>query len=85
MILVLFVTLGLLLWQICCQLDRRGQKVEPSAADCGECGETIGDDWLICPRCKSLVQQHCPGCSGLHAVSDTFCPWCGIRREGRTA
>jgi len=85
MILILFVTLGLLLWQICCQLDRRGQEVESFIVECGDCGAAIGNDWLICPSCKALVQKHCAECGGLHAVTAAFCPWCGRQRGRRAA
>jgi len=77
MILFFFISLAFLTWLICRELEQRTVQPSLPGGRCGDCGGEIQPDWLICPRCRNLVQQHCPVCGEAHACSDAYCPWCG--------
>jgi len=85
MILVFFVSLALLTWLICRELEQDVASSQQNAGDCVGCGGQIESDWLICPRCQTLSQQHCPACGQTHACGDDYCPWCGKARQERAA
>lgn len=85
MILFFFICLAFLTWLICRELERSGSQGAIPLGNCAGCGQALDDEWLICPRCGTLVQEHCPACGGKHACGDAFCPWCGVAAEERAA
>lgn len=85
MIMVFFISLALLTWQICRELERRDDPPPKAVIACGGCGGEAEHDWLVCSRCSRLLQEHCPGCGEVHAREDHFCPWCGIGETQRLA
>jgi len=85
MILIFFISLAFLTWLICRELERGTAQRQGPSASCGGCGQDFEDDWLICPRCGALTQEHCPSCGERHACDDAYCPWCGSATAERAA
>jgi len=77
MILVFILTLALLAWLIMQELDRWQRNAVVSSGRCDGCDEKVNEDWLVCPRCRQLLQSHCPACGLAHQRRDSFCPGCG--------
>jgi len=44
---------------------------------CPSCGKAIGDDWLICPRCRATLAHRCDRCGRAVSLDWDACAWCG--------
>jgi hypothetical protein len=47
-----------------------------SAIPCPECGASLHDDYLTCPRCALAIRQRCGECSRLYDPLSPECPFC---------
>ncbi|AMV72243.1 hypothetical protein JCM30471_07280 [Desulfuromonas carbonis] len=82
MLLIFLLIFALLALAIVQQIERRPAKAEPPYGNCPGCGGRAEVDWLICPRCKELLQCQCPGCGERLPVFHRFCTACGTSRKG---
>ncbi len=82
MILVFLVILGFLAYAIMVELEVGKKLPIRDSGRCPECGQEVEEDWLLCPRCRSLLKSTCTGCGHPGAVYHVFCPFCGIRNGG---
>lgn len=80
MILLFLLLLAFLALAILGELERPPIVAAPTAP-CPGCALPTETDWLVCPRCRRLLQESCPGCGRHGGVQHAFCPWCGRRRE----
>ena len=80
MIFFFLVLLVLLIFAILRELERPQERPGAAAADCPGCGKIVEAGWLLCPNCRTLLQEGC-GCGRPRAVYHPFCPWCGERRK----
>lgn len=81
MILTFLVILALMAYAILGELERNREPLAAAGDDCPGCAAATEPGWLLCPRCRTLLQEHCPGCGRQTAASHLFCPWCGRSRE----
>jgi hypothetical protein len=80
LILVFLVTLALLARAILAELERPRETTVAAAGSCPGCSRPVEADWVLCPRCRTLLREGCPGCGRQLGVCHRFCPWCGRRR-----
>ena len=82
MLLIFLLIFAFLALAIVQQIEARPTRSESPGGYCPGCGGWAEIDWLICPRCKELLQCHCPGCGGRMPVFHRFCTICGTPRKG---
>lgn len=85
MVLVFLVILAFLVFSILAELERGKEAVSPTTGNCPDCAQEVDPDWLLCPRCRALLQESCTGCGKHHPTYHGFCTWCGVKREGLSA
>lgn len=81
MVLTFLVILALLTYAILAEFEKPQETGPKIAGICSGCAQTVESDWLLCPRCRTLLREHCAGCGKSAATYHRFCPWCGRRRE----
>jgi len=81
MVLVFLVSLALLVCTIVAELERPQEAVPPGGGSCPACSRGVEADWLLCPHCRTLLQQGCDGCGRQVSVCHRHCPACGAQRE----
>ena len=52
-------------------------EVEVDRPTCPSCRRPVGDDWLICPQCRTTLGHRCERCGRGVATDWDACPWCG--------
>jgi len=79
MLLIGFLSLGLICWLICRQFERPQSKSEGArlAGCCPGCHAAVQQGWMLCPECQTLLHKSCPECGQVHDRWFSFCPWCG--------
>jgi predicted amidophosphoribosyltransferase len=82
MILIFLLILGLLAFAILAEVDEDRQIPNTVAGRCPHCQNEVEGDWILCPRCRSLLKNTCDRCGKPSAVYHAFCPNCGIRHNG---
>jgi hypothetical protein len=50
---------------------------------CPTCARRVGDQWLICPTCRTRLNRVCPNCNRLVGLEWSLCAWCGKDFERR--
>ncbi len=50
---------------------------------CPTCARRVGDQWLICPTCRTRLNRVCPNCNRLVGLDWSLCAWCGKDFERR--
>lgn len=48
---------------------------------CSNCGESVKEDYNLCPNCKSLFEKICHVCKNAVKSNMTYCPYCGNKVE----
>ena len=43
---------------------------------CPTCHERVGEDYLLCPTCRTKLKRVCPSCSKLIRPEWNICPYC---------
>jgi len=81
MLLIFLLIFAFLALAIVQQVEARPARPEAPGGSCPGCGGRAEIDWLICPRCKELLQCQCPGCGGRTPIFHRFCTACGSPRE----
>lgn len=81
MVLTFLVILALLAYAIAGELERSREPLLPEGGACPGCAAATEGEWLVCPLCRTLLQEHCPGCGRPKGVAQRFCPWCGGEEE----
>jgi hypothetical protein len=80
MVLVLLLILAFLGLAVLAELEAGKEPPAVSAVDCPGCGNSVEADWLVCPKCRRLLQESCAICDRPRDTWRPFCPWCGGRR-----
>lgn len=80
MVLICLVSLAFLASAILLELERRCEPLPPAGGDCPGCARPVEADWLLCPRCRTLLKESCPGCGRQASLCHPFCPGCGRER-----
>jgi len=77
MILLFLLSLSLLLYAILGEIE--AFRLEPIAekAKCPACTQDVDADWLVCPRCRRLLQMACRGCGAMNFAGWNYCHSCG--------
>ena len=75
--LLIFAFLSLAVVQ---QLERGQSEPLLTGCSCPGCGGQVELDWLICPRCKELLQVSCSGCEQRMPIFHQYCTACGTSR-----
>lgn len=81
MLLIFISILAFLLWLINDELNQRQERKRIPVHQCAGCDSTVESDWLVCPRCRTLLQEHCESCGKTHRKGENFCPWCGDNKQ----
>jgi len=76
MFLLFIISLSILFYFICMEFDKPSSPDIPLTGECPDCSEKVVTGWLVCPNCKSVLRDSCPGCGKVHDVWVNFCPWC---------
>jgi len=76
--LLIFAVLALALVQV---LEQGQPEPELSGCHCPGCGYLAERDWLICPRCKEMLQVSCRRCRQRIPVFHHYCDACGSPRS----
>ena len=50
---------------------------------CPICARRVGEQWLICPTCRTRLNRVCPNCNRLVGLDWSLCAWCGRDFERR--
>ncbi len=82
MVLAFLVSLALLVGAIVAELERTQEALPPAGGECPACSRPVEADWLLCPHCRTLLQQGCDGCGRQVSACHRHCPACGERRGG---
>lgn len=85
MVLTFLVILAFLAYAIIAEIESGQEPESPTAWDCTGCLRPVEPDWLLCPRCRTLLRENCACCDRSTAIYHAFCPWCGRRRKEKTA
>jgi predicted amidophosphoribosyltransferase len=81
MILSLLLIFAFLTLAVVRQFESRLHDPELPAGQCPGCQGEVEYDWLICPRCKELLQRHCESCGAQVSVCHRYCPDCGHSQQ----
>ena len=84
MILVFLVLFAWLSWAILAELEVKEEDPGP-AGECPGCRQPTAGDWLLCPRCRTLLRTTCRCCGQPADSRHPFCPWCGRRHAQEAA
>jgi RNA polymerase subunit RPABC4/transcription elongation factor Spt4 len=80
--------LGLFLYLIVRPRETLGESYERQLAEesllaeaeqrvvCPTCHERVGEDYLLCPACRTRLKRICPSCSKLIRPEWNICPYC---------
>jgi hypothetical protein len=49
----------------------------PPPASCPTCRQTVREDYLVCPNCKTRLRETCGQCAKPLELSWAACPYCG--------
>lgn len=52
---------------------------------CPSCQASIREDFLLCPQCRTRLQEPCTGCGRALELDWSACPYCGVAGPGKTA
>ncbi|MDW7645855.1 MAG: zinc ribbon domain-containing protein [Desulfuromonadales bacterium] len=80
MMLLFLLLFAFLALAVVRQVERLDTEPDPPVGHCPGCGNNVEADWMICPRCKELLQNVCPGCGRSLPVYHRFCADCGTPR-----
>lgn len=81
MLLIFLLIFAGLALAVARQFELGPHEAELPACCCPGCGQPIERDWLLCPRCKELLQVTCRNCRRRTLVVDHFCTACGAGRS----
>jgi len=85
MLLIFLLIFAFLALALVRQLERGHAAPELPVCHCPGCGQPVEQDWLLCPRCKELLQESCHICRQHIPVFHRFCTACGTSRAGAFA
>jgi len=80
MMLLFLLIFAFLALAVVREVERLDTDPEPPGGHCPGCGNAVEADWMICPRCKELLQNVCQGCGRSLPVYHRFCIDCGTPR-----
>jgi RNA polymerase subunit RPABC4/transcription elongation factor Spt4 len=84
-----FFVLGVVVYRVIRPAERLGDVYERNLAEeallaevetirtCRGCDRRVGDEWIICPWCRTRLNRVCPNCERLVGLDWTLCAWCG--------
>jgi hypothetical protein len=49
----------------------------PERAVCTRCDRPVGEEFLLCPYCRTTLREPCLGCGRTLELSWSACPYCG--------
>lgn len=78
MLIIFTISLAVLIYYICQELDRPLTATADLEGHCPGCSSLVESGWLVCPRCRQLLRQTCSDCGRVHDNWVQHCPWCGI-------
>ena len=81
MILIFLIILGILAFAILDELEKEQPPADSVAGNCPECGCQTEGDWLLCPKCRTLLKSICEGCGRAVPHCHNYCTHCGTQRS----
>ncbi|WP_027715694.1 zinc ribbon domain-containing protein [Desulfuromonas sp. TF] len=85
MVLTFLVMLAFLAYAILTEIEGGQEPEFRVAGDCTGCRRPVEPEWLLCPRCRTLLRENCADCDRSTATYHAFCPWCGRKRKEKAA
>lgn len=83
MVLIYLLILAWIAYAILRELEARKTPRPRPGEQCPGCEGRAEPDWIACPRCRTLLRDHCAGCGSAVGAYHRFCPWCGTTSRGR--
>jgi predicted amidophosphoribosyltransferase len=80
MILSFLLIFAFLTLAVVKQLESRLHDPAAPAGRCPGCQGRVAFDWIICPRCKELLQRRCDSCGEQLSVCHHYCTGCGTQQ-----
>jgi hypothetical protein len=77
MFLLFIISLSVIVYFICMEIDKPVPPASPLFGSCPECLERVESGWLVCPKCRAVLREPCPDCGKAHDRWVNYCPWCG--------
>lgn len=81
MILTFLIILGLLAFAILEELEKEQPPPATMQGSCPECGYQTESDWLLCPKCRTLLRCVCQNCRRTVPHNHNYCTHCGTPRS----
>ncbi len=80
MVLLFLLLFAILAYAILAEVENAS---EPAlgTGKCPGCAQVVEEDWILCPRCRTILKTGCGGCGRRIDGWRSFCPWCGRRVE----
>lgn len=85
MYLLFIVSLSIIIYFICMELDKPIPTGRPLIGECPDCSGRVESGWLVCPQCRGVLREACPACGKAHDRWVTYCPWCRYQHEEASA
>ena len=76
MFLLFIISLSVIFYFICMELDKPVPPFSPLSGECPDCNEPVESGWLVCPKCRAVLREVCPACGKVHDSWVKYCPWC---------
>lgn len=83
MFLLFMISLSILFYFICLEIDKPAPPDTPLTGKCPHCSALVESGWLVCPGCRAVLRESCPGCGKVHDSWVNFCPWCRFANKER--
>ncbi len=84
MVLLFLLLFAILAYAIVAELEDAAEPSTRTGA-CPGCACAVEEDWLLCPRCRTLLKSGCGGCGRRIDSWRSYCPWCGREAQEMAA
>jgi hypothetical protein len=81
MFLLFIISLSIIFYFICMELDKPAPPFSPLSGECPDCTERVESGWLVCPQCRAVLREVCPACGKVHDRWVKYCPWCRYQNQ----
>lgn len=85
MVLTFLVILAFLAYAIIAEIEGGQEPGSRTGGACTGCSGPVEPDWLLCPRCRTLLRGKCTCCDRSIASYHHFCPWCGRKLKEKVS
>lgn len=76
MFLLFIISLSIIFYFICMELDQPVPPETSLSGACPGCSARVESGWLVCPQCRVVLRETCSGCGKVYDSWVKYCPWC---------